>query len=480
VSPPGAPESPGSSVEARALRRQAREVIRQLAVLVRNSYLHEAGNEVFREPMARLRAALSDVLAAEEWLALECVDGDLFANRIRVRLDMRNLQVYRAVVEVLERLGLGGLRFDAVPDAASLSQLLTVLVRRAPRGMDAESVNQALEAAGIEVVEALEPQPPEPPPDPGDRRRRAINAYQQALDLVREGMTTLDSPAELNLRRAKRTVHRLVDLCFEEGDGFSLAGLAAIKSHSEYTFNHMVNVCVLAVAFGQRLVLARTRLAQLGLCALYHDMGKLDIPLEVLAKHGPLSEAEWEEMGNHCVYGAHTLFPLVVGDPAAVHRVLVTLQHHLHPDGGGYPKLRLLRSPGLFARIVHIVDSFDAMTTKRVYQRRFLPDQALAAMLSDTGDRFDTVLFKAFINCMGIYPVGSLVLLSTAELAVVCESSPIPDHLHQPRVKIITDARQRPVEPTLVDLARSGHEARRVLRCVDPEEHDVNVAHFAV
>jgi len=157
---PRMPEPRGSSSEARILRRQAREVLRQLAVLVRNSSLHEAGNEVFREPMARLRTALSDVLGTEDSLALECVGGDLFANRIRVRLDMRNLQVYRAVVEVLERLGLGGLRFDAVPDAASLSQLLTVLVRRAPRGMDAESVNQALEAAGIEVVEALEPQPP--------------------------------------------------------------------------------------------------------------------------------------------------------------------------------------------------------------------------------------------------------------------------------------------------------------------------------
>jgi HD-GYP domain-containing protein (c-di-GMP phosphodiesterase class II) len=472
--------APESSSEARALRLAARETIRQLAVLIRNAALHEPGNQVFREPTAQLTAILTRVMETEPGLALEGVDGELFANRLRVRQDIRNLPAHRSVLAQLERVGLGGLRFDAVPDGTSIQRMLGVLVRGGTDANGAEAVNRALEDAGVEGIVALEPRPPEPPPDPADRRRRAINAYQQALDLVREGMTTLDSPAELNLRRAKRSVHRLVDLSYEEGDGFSLAGLAAIKSHNEYTFNHMVNVCVLSIAFGQRLGLGRYRLAQLGLCALYHDMGKLNIPLEILAKHGPLTEAEWAEMGNHCIYGAHTLFPLVATDRLAVHRVLVALQHHRRLDGSGYPVLRLLGDPGLFARIVTIADGFDAMTTKRVYQTQFLPDQALAAMVSQAGVRYDAILVKAFVNCMGIFPVGSLVLLSTGELAVVCEPSPLPEHLHRPRVQVITDGRQRPVEAWPADLALAEHESRTIRRCLDPEEFDVNVGHFVV
>ena len=91
-------------------------------------------------------------------------------------------------------------------------------------------------------------------------------------------------------------------MSYEEGNGFSLAGMASIKEHDNYTFNHMVNVCVLAIAFGQRLGLRRHELAQLGLSALYHDMGKLHIPLNVLNNHTDLTEKEWAVMGNHTVF----------------------------------------------------------------------------------------------------------------------------------------------------------------------------------
>ncbi len=470
-----------ATAQGRVFQDLAREVIQLLAVLMRNATLHDPNNEVFREPMSRLRELLEPVIAGEGRFDLECVGADFFANGTRIRMQIKNLHIYKYVsAQILER-GLGGLRFTAAPEARSLVGLLQALalVRASDAKKPVEVFNQQLESTGAQDIEALVLRVDHDQPQ-GDRRQRAIQAYQQAFDFIRECMTTLQSPAQLNLRKAKRVVHKLVDLSYEQGDGFSLAGLAAIKGYDEYTFNHMVNVCVLSVAFGHRLGLSRAQLAQLGLAALYHDMGKLSIPLEVLQKHGPLSEAEWALMGDHTVFGARTLFPLIEGDPDTIRRILTALQHHVGYDRRGYPDLEIVSEPILFARIVAIVDTFDAMTSKRVYQRRFLPDESLAVIQGAAGGRYDPLLVKAFINCMGIFPVGSTVLLASGELAVVCEANPDPDRAHRPKVRLVTDPQQGPVESSVVDLAQPDQAGRQILRCVDPEEFGINAAAFAV
>ena len=464
----------------RLLTEGGRELIRLLAVILRNSTLHRPDNEVFREPGERLRATVAELLGLESQLDLECVGQVLWVNRVRVRMELRSLPVYRFVTSELARRGLGGLRFLEPLRSAAVGGLVQVLARRGLEGEDpVRAFNSSLSAVGVGEVVALPPAREVVGRPLASRRGRALAAYRQALELVREWSTRSEPEAALNLRRAKRVVQRLVDLSFEEGDGFSLAGLAAIKSHNEYTFNHVVNVCVLAVAFGQRLGLARHQLAQLGICALYHDIGKIAIPLEILEKHGPLTEQEWAVMGNHTVFGARTLLPLVAHDPAAVRRILTSLQHHRGFSEGGYPELAVLRRQSLFVRIVAIADAFDAMTTNRVYQETHLPDRALATLKSQAGTRYDPTLVTAFINCMGVFPVGSLVVLTSGELAVVCESSADESHVDRPTVRVIADADWRLRPPELADLSRPGEE-RQVARCVDPEPLGVDLARFVV
>jgi hypothetical protein len=126
-----------------------------------------------------------------------------------------------------------------------------------------------------------------------------------------------------------------------------------------------------------------------------------------------------------------------------------------------------------------IVDTFDAMTTKRIYQRQHLPDEAIAVLHEGAGTRFDPLLVKAFINCMGIYPVGSTVALRSGELAVVVESNPDPDRIHQPRVRIVTDPARRRRAPFLADLSLPDEEGRAILRSVDPDELGITSPRYA-
>jgi HD-GYP domain-containing protein (c-di-GMP phosphodiesterase class II) len=476
-----------TSAEARAFLERSREVLQQLAVLIRNSHLHDLGNQVFEEPLARLEHLLSRLVRAEGRFRLECAGQEFFANGNRLRMEIRSLNAYKYVLNELSRRNVGGLEFSGRPSLASLSAFLEVFCRTGEAAVDdgllLDRLNDELVRRGAAEIRLVRSRGEASVPESelsSDRRERAVSAYQQALDFIRESMMTADSPAQVNVRKAKRTVQKLVDLSYQDGNGFSLAGLASIKAHDDYTFNHMVNVCVLAIAFGQRLGLPRQSLAQLGLCALYHDMGKLHIPLDVLNKHTGLSEEDWALMGNHTVYAARTLFPLIEIDRGTVNRILTALQHHLRYDGTGYPKLRIRRKQSLYARVTAIVDTFDAMTTKRIYQRQYLPDEAIAMLYKESGRRYDPLLVKAFINCMGIYPIGSTVILATGELAVVLESNPDPDRIHQPRIRIVTDARRRRTTPFFADLSQAGEEGRAILRCVDPEEFGIQSALYVI
>ncbi|GMR24109.1 MAG: HD-GYP domain-containing protein [Acidobacteriota bacterium] len=484
-------ETSATALDSRVFLDRSRDALQQLAVLLRNSYLHDLSNQVFEEPLAKLERILGHLLQAEGRFRLERGGEELFANGVRLRMEIRTLHTYKYVLTELQKRDIGGIAFESKPSVEALNGLLEVLSRH--RGADVDDelaprvlnmVNQALSERGINDITLLELREETPVPDDEarapDRRDRAVNAYQQALDFIRDAMLSVDSPAQVNLRKAKRTVQKLVDLSYEEGSGFSLAGMASIKQHDDYTFNHMVNVCVLAIAFGQRLGLRRQDLAQLGLCALYHDMGKLHIPLDVLNNHTDLSEKEWAVMGNHTVFAARTLFPLIEIDRGTVNRILTALQHHLRFDGTGYPRLRIRTTQSLYARITAIVDTFDAMTTKRIYQRQYLPDEAIALMYRFAGERYDPLLVKAFVNCMGIYPIGSTVALSTGELAVVVESNPDPERIHQPKVRIVTDHTRQTVAALLADLSHPRHKGRAIRHCVDPEKYGINSSHYVL
>lgn len=464
---------------------QARVVLRQLAPLIRNSYFHDLANAVFDEPVDRFLVAVEAVCSHTGELSLERVGGELFANGARIPQEIETAQLYVLVSEEFEKLRLGGVRLEAGLASEEIRELLAVLTSvRSTSGVQVDSLNARLSAAGCVHAELLAARAEEQSSVPGrnrkDLRGAALGTYQEVLDFIKATFNELDAGGQLNQRRAKRVVHRLVNLSEEKAEGFSLFGLAAIKSHDHYTFNHMVNVCVLAIAFGQRLGLSRRQLAELGLAALYHDLGKVNIPVEVLNKPGRLNAEEWALMGNHTVHGARALFPLLERDLGAAPRIVAVLQHHYGFSGKGYPNLRLLKRQSLFARIIAVVDLFDAMTTKRVYQDEFLPDAALETMHRLAGEYCDPLVVRAFTSCIGIFPVGSAVELASNELAVVVRPSSDPEQPDRPQIRVVTDSSRRSTEPFLMDLASTGESGASIVRCVDPDAHGFDPASFSI
>ncbi|MBI4409114.1 MAG: HD domain-containing protein, partial [Gemmatimonadetes bacterium] len=237
---------------------------------------------------------------------------------------------------------------------------------------------------------------------------------------------------------------------------------------------------------GQKLGLSKVQLYELGLGALFHDIGKMRISPEITNKTGPLNDAEFAEMKDHTALGLLSLFSMHGFSEVPFRAMLLAYEHHMKIDLTGYPPNRRSRSPGLFSRIVAVADGFDAGTSKRSYQALpWPPDGVLREMRDNPKRGFDALVVKAFINITGIFPVGTLVILDTFELAVVVSPNPDPMRIHQPVVKIISNPLGMPLaNPESADLSEldpaTGRPRRTIVKTTDPAKYGLNIGDYFI
>ncbi len=251
-------------------------------------------------------------------------------------------------------------------------------------------------------------------------------------------------------------------------DRTSLMALTALKKYDNYTFTHMVNVSVLAMAQARTLNLEGPLLREFGFAALMHDIGKVNTPLEVLNKPDKLSREEFDVMKQHVVDGAHILRRTPEMPALAP---VVAFEHHLRQDLSGYPENIGHRDLNLCTQIVSIADVYDALRSNRIYRQGLPSDRIKSIMTQKDSPAFNTRLLRRFINLMGLFPVGTLVRLNTDEVGVVTHEHPADPF--RPQVKLILDRLgQRREEQPLVNTwepdAR-GDFPHAVVEAVDPD-----------
>jgi len=227
---------------------------------------------------------------------------------------------------------------------------------------------------------------------------------------------------------------------------------------------------------------SKKTLAELGITALLHDIGKSKIPREILNKPAALDNEEWELMKKHPLAGVEIVLNLKQLGEINPRMVVGIFDHHLTSDLSGYPKLYRKKEVSLFGRIIQIADAYDAMTTPRIYKKiPYTPEQALALMLLEKAVHFDPLLLKIFIGLVGIYPLGSLVLLNTREIGIVYKPNSDGNCLDRPTILLVDrDAEGNPVKE-MVSLAETdgeGNYKRSIVKTLDPYKYHIDIAKY--
>ena len=284
---------------------------------------------------------------------------------------------------------------------------------------------------------------------------------------AREQMTAMFAEARMgraiDTGAVKSMVQEISDSVLR--NGHALISLARLKTADNYTYMHSVAVCALMVALARQLKLPPDEVRAAGFAGLVHDIGKAAVPMDVLNKPGRLTDEEFALVKTHPRLGWQMLCDSQVNDSAALD---VCLHHHERMDGAGYPEKLAGEGISLFARMGAVCDVYDAITSSRPYKAGWDPAESLSRMAKWTGGHFDARVFQAFVRSLGIYPVGSLVLLNSAKLAVVVDQS--PSSLLKPVVKAFYSVRHSErIPPVEIDLS-APHCKVQILGREDPEK----------
>jgi putative nucleotidyltransferase with HDIG domain len=327
------------------------------------------------------------------------------------------------------------------------------------------------------AAEAETPQPTSLPLEPepstilfAEEMPAARQVYKAAKLIIQQAMEDVRMGRALNMEAVSEVVGSMADSILRSPD--ALTSLTRLKHFDEYTFFHSVNTSALALSVGKHLGYAREPLLQLGTGMLLHDIGKTQVPIEILNKPGRYEAHEFEIMKQHVLRGAE-----ILSNTTGLTDMFLkpTLEHHERVDGTGYPHHRSQTDLSQFGRIAAIVDIYDAVTSDRCYHKGKTPHDTLQILYQlGTQGHVDGTLVQQFVQVVGVYPVGSCVWLNTGETAIVKQfnhHAPL-----QPLVVLITDEEEHQRStPVDLDLAAQLQKPNRAIASIlDPTTLGIN------
>ena len=488
------------------------QLVTQLNVLIKTSRIYERTNTALDKPVETM-LTLIKTMAQDQPLTLRLQNDFLFLGDSHLKVNAQQMAVATSIIDVLNLWKIGGMTFSLAVESKDLREFAARLVSLDPANNTIEDLQKEITARGIVGIELEEQRQLQirqgtetaggagagtgagaatsagsddtENPDPNvQRKTNAKNGYAKVAGSVGTLAQSSREGGTISFKQAKRAIQNIIDLM--EDDETTVLGLTTLRCHDEYTHNHSVNVSLLSLALANRVGYPKVELADLGLAALFHDMGKSTIPLEVLNKPGEFTDDDWKLMRSHPTEGVLILSKMrgITNLPGRM--AAASFEHHMNLDFSGYPKLTVPWTLSLTGRILTIADCYDAMTSSRVHPREPMsPSKVLNMMFSKSGKAFDSVLLKLFVNCVGIIPIGSLVMLETNELAVVLKPATDKANAERPFVKVITDPEGNAIENGReVDLTEKteGSETFRhtIIRLIDNTEYKFDTSRYFV
>lgn len=451
------------------------QLVTQISILIKMSKLHGRTNTALDSPVESALTVIK-ALAQDEPISVRLQNDFLFLGQRHLKITAAQMPVFSTVIDTLNQWCIGGVTFSKDVESRDFRELIFQLGMFDAANSSISTLRASLDQQSVKGIELEERRVLR---GKSSAKSRYVNAATAVGTLVQDSR----EKGTIGFKQAKRAIQSIVDLMMN--DEASLLGLTTLRCHDQYTHNHSVNVALLSMALGNRAGYPKIELADLGLAALFHDLGKATIPMEVLNKPGEFTEEEWAMMRNHPTEGALSLAKMrgIANLPGRM--ASASFEHHMNLDFSGYPKLNVSWKLSMTGRILMIADCYDAMTSSRVYRREPMsPSKVLGFMFGKAGKSFDATLMKLFMTCVGIIPIGSLVLLDSNELAVVLKPTADPAEAEYPYVKVITDTQGSPIdngrEIDLREKDENGEYRNYIIRLIDNTEHKFDTSRYFI
>ncbi len=446
--------------------------------LFRTAQIHAIDNQALVRPIQTMFELTSQIFLRDGRVSLQMKDRALFLNGAKLKLTTEEYELANRIFEFFRERGMVGFDIDGALTPDNIRKLLAILVYAPPQERTFQSIDTTLKAAAIPfrpikpVFEARQADD-----DTGDLRARTFSAYARLVVLYRSLMSDSKATGTIRqqyIRKIARTVQSLVDIALE--DHLFLVAAATVKNPGEYPSHHAANVSLLAIALGKMVGIGKVDLADLGVAAMFHDVGLRMCPAELLEKGGTLDNRERAVINQHPIRSVEYLLEERRFTKSALSRIVVAFEHHRTANGSGYPPGS--RKPDLFSRIVTIADVYDALTSQRPWRKAYLPDVAINLMMRDSGGQYDQALLKAFINLVGLYPPGTLVRTDAGEIGVVLRCGGDPVRVSRPVVLLLDDNRDPRETVDLLDRTPLGGYRRTIVGSEDPHVWGIRTSGF--
>jgi len=437
---------------------------------VKGMAFYPASHQAIRQPLMELYKILTTAFSDTEQVSWGLVDGIMFFD------DHLFIAPSTAIADLTNRMMEKQISRIAATSSVSFDELEVFVKLFSSKNARYDELSRQMEDEGITALklvrqgdEAFDPPHDEAEPE-SDSEGDHVETYNRALTAIRTICRDIERGRIPNSAPLIKVVDQMVGITMQEP--WALLGLTMIKDYDNYTFNHCVNVGVLAMALGASLGLDAMTVRDLGISGQLHDIGKTMIPKAILNKPGKLSSAEFDEMKRHPELGSKIIREMEGIGP---HISSVVLGHHLHYNRSGYPEWASKLPFNQMIDIIAIADTYDAITTLRVYQHPVNPRTALNEMQKLTNTILDGKIVERFVEMMGSYPVGTLVRLDTNEVAIVYRPNPLDENAPLVRILIDGDGNRlrTPREQALVD--QDGSNYARIVAVVDPLLKNIDI-----
>jgi HD-GYP domain-containing protein (c-di-GMP phosphodiesterase class II) len=442
--------------------------------------IHDLNNHATQIALSKLMETMGELFELEGRVTLTVSTDLLLINDERVSVDPQCMSPFLYLIDEMKKRKVEEIDFTHEIDTMELGAFLQQF------GLDTSEedvfgeLNKRTEAAGITNVRITEQIERvkylrDTKVERREIREESNKIMQRAILFMGEVMRAVEQKRPIQLPKAHRLTQQLSDII--DTDESILLGLASIKSYDEYTFSHSVNVSVHSMLIADRMELPKKEISQIGVAALFHDLGKMHVPQSILNKPEALTTGEWKLMERHPMLGVIELSRVrslrMIVDP-----LFVSLQHHLQYCGEGYPQKPGRWKVHPYINIITTADIFDAITTPRIYRKFALtPDQALRFILHKSGKIFDPIIAKIFIKAMGIYPIGTVVELNDGEKAVVVRQNENTRLMHRPVVELLQEDGQQGKPVDLAETKKNGTSYKHtIVRSIQGELLDAQKA----